>query len=254
MLRRLCVTGLALYFTLLYVNKGHVQDPNFAGTAYANGDFAAAISGYMALLEQGGDEGAIYYNLGLSYAQAGDVGRAILSMRRAQAFIPRDEDLIVSLQVLRSERQDLQGDETHLLDSMAAFTSATLTTSELAVFTYVTWALWSGLAGVALFSKQRRVVMLRTLVVASIPLMFLLASLICREMIGSTRHSAVVVRESSPIMSGPGDQYLCQYVLHTGTELRILTQSKDSRWIRFILPDSRQGWIASDAVELVGFS
>jgi len=69
-----------------------------------------------------------------------------------------------------------------------------------------------------------------------------------RVFVESNRPAALAVSDAV-VMSGPGEDYLEIYRLYSAAELRILEQRGD--WVRFILPDQRQGWIQKAAIEIV---
>jgi hypothetical protein len=62
---------------------------------------------------------------------------------------------------------------------------------------------------------------------------------------------AVVVAQEVDITSGPGgtDQYLSEFTLHSGAEVRLL-ESRPG-WRRIILSDQLQGWAPAESVEEV---
>ena len=60
---------------------------------YEAGQFVEAAALYQALADAGAEDGTLYYNLGNACFKAGDLGRAILNYRRAQALLPRDPDV-----------------------------------------------------------------------------------------------------------------------------------------------------------------
>lgn len=72
-----------------------------ANGAYQEGDYAAAIAGYEALV-RGGAEGAdLYYNLGNAYFRAGKLGYAIYNYERALIASPGMEDAVYNIGVAR---------------------------------------------------------------------------------------------------------------------------------------------------------
>ncbi len=68
-----------------------------ANEAYVSSDFMAAVSYYENIISSGIINGDIFYNLGNSYLKTGETGKAILNYRKAELFIPRDEDLQANL-------------------------------------------------------------------------------------------------------------------------------------------------------------
>lgn len=94
--------GCLLFLTLLHPAAGgraeSLEEILFrANQAYKDGNFQDAVSGYLQLIENGAENGHIFYNLGNAYFRIGDLGRAILFYQRAQLLIPRDADLKFNL-------------------------------------------------------------------------------------------------------------------------------------------------------------
>jgi len=63
------------------------------------------------------------------------------------------------------------------------------------------------------------------------------------------RPLAVVVDFSAQVMSGSDNGYLPLYELYSAAEMRLLEEEGD--WVRFVLPDGRQGWINQSALAVV---
>jgi len=74
-----------------------------SSSAYSRGDYRAAIQGFESLL-QDGLSAPLLYNLGNSYAQAGQSGRAILNYERALRLEPGDSDIQGNLELVRKEK------------------------------------------------------------------------------------------------------------------------------------------------------
>ena len=70
---------------------------------YERGEFAEAAQVYEALIDQGFRDTAVYYNLGNTYLESGDLGRAVLSYLRAEELSPRDPDILVNLELVRKQ-------------------------------------------------------------------------------------------------------------------------------------------------------
>jgi tetratricopeptide (TPR) repeat protein len=220
-----------------------------ASSAYQNSDYDTAIMLYETLVAQGVNDGVVFYNLGSAYYESGDNSRALLNYRRAQNLIPRDLDLSAAMAFIRAQRLDLQGDETGLLESLSVLTSGVLTLTELGWIGFVVWTLWFGLLCVAILRNRWRDALRVPLILLGIVVLVSLLLLGSRLYITATAPAAVVVPSTVQVMSGPGEQYLEIFELHEVAELRVL-ETKDD-WVRFVLPDGRQGWIPRQAVELV---
>lgn len=242
-------------FVMLWLGPGLLAQDNGADAAsqaqaaYESGDFATAISLYEALVSSGVSDSRVFFNLGNAYYQSRDLGRALLNYRRAQMLNPRDGDTATSLSRIRSQRVDLQGDEVNLVDSVTSFTTGFMTTTELSSFTFLLWV------GVCLMSTLYvlRVDLrpnLRGLLVFTSGV-FLIGGVLlgCRLYVESQRQPAVLVENSIEVMSGPGGDYVVLYRLYSAAEMRIL-ERRDG-WVRFVLPDDRQGWLPESALSTV---
>jgi tetratricopeptide (TPR) repeat protein len=75
-----------------------------ANMAYSGGDFRQAIALYEEMVASHGFSVNVLFNLGNSYAQAGQVGRAVLNYERGLRLAPDDADLQGNLQLLRREK------------------------------------------------------------------------------------------------------------------------------------------------------
>lgn len=71
--------------------------------AYSSGDYEQAIASYEQITETAGYAPSVLFNLANSYAQAGKIGKAVLSYERGLRLAPSDLDISGNLQLLRKE-------------------------------------------------------------------------------------------------------------------------------------------------------
>jgi len=74
-----------------------------AYAAYAQSDWKKAVQDYRSLYDRGIADPALLYNLGTAYARAGEKGRAILMLLKAERLAPRDRDIQDNLKRLAPE-------------------------------------------------------------------------------------------------------------------------------------------------------
>jgi tetratricopeptide (TPR) repeat protein len=72
-------------------------------SAYSRGDYQTAIQHFESLTREG-ISAPLFYNLANSYAQAGQVGRAILNYERALRLAPGDSDIRGNLELVRKDK------------------------------------------------------------------------------------------------------------------------------------------------------
>jgi tetratricopeptide (TPR) repeat protein len=228
------------------MREGDAEVIRQANAAYEAGDYANAINLYNALLAVGTQDSRVYYNLGNAYYQNRQLGQALLQYRRAQAISPRDVEIQSALTRVRLLRLDIQGDETIPVDVIATLTSGILTLAELSWIVLAVWVgFFSLVMGVLLWPEWRGT--LRVPVVLSLIVLgtgFLLLG--CRWYSDSHRPAAAVVEHTVAVMSGPGSDYVELFRLHEAAEMRLLEKRGD--WIRFVLPDARQGWLPEKVI------
>ena len=79
-------------------------------------DYLKAAQQYQALLDQGFESGALWFNLGNCFLKAGHSGRALAAYRQAQRFRPRDPYLAANLTQALTDRARLEEDQRALLE------------------------------------------------------------------------------------------------------------------------------------------
>ncbi|RMG87862.1 MAG: hypothetical protein D6712_04905 [Chloroflexi bacterium] len=214
-----------------------------AERAYILGDYEQAIALYEQVIAQGATDGVLYYNLGSAYYMAEDYGRALVNYLRAQMVMPRDGDLQQAIARIRSERLDLQGDDSELLEGLAAITLSSTTQDELEGGTFALWTLWFMLLTVFIIYRQQawRNVLLTGLGIVGVIAAIGLVLTTSRWYVETYTPQAVVTAKESSVMSGPDVDYLEHFVLHSGAEVRI--HDVEDGWALVRLPDGRRGWI-----------
>ncbi len=75
-----------------------------AASAYSKGNYEQAIKGFESLTLEGGVSAPLLYNLGNSYAQTGQIGKAILNYERALRLTPGDSDVRGNLELIRKDK------------------------------------------------------------------------------------------------------------------------------------------------------
>ena len=81
-----------------------------AGEAHSSAEaedlYQKALIRFERLAEEGLQSGHLYYNIANTYYKLNDIGRAVLNYRRAEVFIPNDENLRHNLQYVLSLQPD----------------------------------------------------------------------------------------------------------------------------------------------------
>lgn len=225
---------------------------SLANQNYEAGKYAEAAAIYEAIVDSGLRNNIVYYNLGNAYFKQGDLGRAILNYRRAHLLAPRDPDITANLSVARAQTTDkLEAPSEGAWANVVQLMEEWLTLREA---TLVALMLWLGIC-ILMIVAILKPLWRRWLWIAGAVLAFFLViglfSITNRTYAAENTPSAVMVAKEVDVTSGPGGagQYLVEFNLHAGAEVRVLESR--SGWQRITLPGDLQGWVPAEAVEQV---
>ena len=260
-LLRRCLTLLAALGAIAVVTVGSLlaQEPSAtdmmarANGSYDRGEYAEAVQQYESLLDRGYEDAAIFYNLGNSYLETGEVGRAILSYLRARRLSPRDSDIADNLELALDMTVDrIETDRDSLVESVSHSARKWVTPSELGLAALLMWVLNGTAIGALVMWRRfhlRRLVRAATAVgTVAAAISFLL--LVTMTYANPYDNTGVVTVAAIEVVGGPGPQYPEEFTLHSGAQVRV-AESRHG-WLRIELPGGElQGWVPSHAVEVV---
>ena len=244
---------ITLIILLIVIFNTFAQEDNTslaeAETAYEQGNYARAIEIYESLISDGATDADVYFNLGTAYYESGQLGLALVTYLHAQQQKPRDSQIKDRIARIRAERVDYQRDEQYVVDRLATSTKGLFTITEFAVFAFILWCMCCGLITVWFLRKEHNT-RIRPMLIGMILLALIVNGLLFTRLYADQRRSpAVVINRAVQVMSGPGDNYLPLYQLYDAAEMRII--ASDGIWVRFVLPDGRQGWLPRNEVIIV---
>lgn len=225
-----------------------------AAVAYEEGQFAEAAAAYQQMVDSGVRNSHLYYNLGNAYLKQEEVGQAILNYRRATRLDPRDADLRANLALAELQTKDqLDSSGDSFIHQLASQSEQWATMNEMALLALIWWFLlmlcllayrhtdaerWQEGLQYAMFG------LICLLLVTTIPAA-------CYVYIESSQPAAIIMAEKVDVHSGPNPQFLVEFSLHQGTEVRLL-ERRDG-WARLTLPGNQlQGWVAASEVMVIG--
>ncbi len=249
---RICIIAVSALFILAACSSTTMSGQGLAeaNRLYEAGQLTEAVAAYEALVAAGANDGTLYYNLGNAYFKIGDLGRAILNYRRAQRLLPRDPDVAANLALARTQAQDRL--EVEGQQGLVAFIEHTLvgwmTPDEAAQLALGLWIILCAIGVAWIVRPQWRHALVYALAVIAVLWGLALISLGLR-MLDARRAPAVIVAESAEIRSGPGTDYLTEFTLHAGAEVRVIEER--AGWTRIALPGDLQGWLPGERVQQV---
>lgn len=218
-----------------------------SNAAYAEGAYAQAAAGYQRLLREGFDDGRVQFNLGNALLRNGELGRAIASYLRSRAIRPRDEDVRANLDFARQSTKDaIAPPEPSEVLSTLFFWHFRLSHRELASGLLAVNLIFWVVLGLGLIWPNRELIRWAAALLLVLLLTLSTSLLVHRFM---DRPVAVIVPQEVNAHTAPEESSVVRFKLHAGTEIRV--QDQRPGWVRVSLPDSQQGWIAEEWIELV---
>ncbi len=232
----------------LFSQAANREQPEEARALYQR-----ALDRFLAVLQEGGvRNGRLLYNIGNTYFLLGDVGRAVLYLRRAELLDPTDRNLQHNLEFMRAQRAD------RLVPNQVSAAARTvlfwhyLLPLPLKLYLFVAAFAAACLlgAGVLLSGPGRRWSLWLPAAAGGVALL-LLGSLLAGEARRHSLRDGVILAQEVVARKGDGTAYQSSFVdpLHAGTEFQLLETR--SGWYRIRLSDDRTAWIPAGSAEMV---
>lgn len=213
--------------------------------------FRQAAAGYERLISPGGlENGRLYYNIGNSWFQAGDMGRAILNYRRAMQYLPNDPNLRQNLDYARNKRLDkfAEPQKTKVFQTLFFWHYDLSTPMKTTLFAVLFVLLW-GIAGIR--RLLGRPVFGWPFVLALVLTVLMGGSLVAEAVMLRQVRPGVILAETVTARKGNSENYAPSFTepLHAGAEFDLVEER--GRWLYVRLPDGRTCWVPASSAEMV---
>ena len=253
----LLMAGLLLALTVLSPKVS--ADATAVGAANnltMSGHYAEAVQLYEEQVARGVQDSTLFFNLGNTYFQQGDLGRAVLNLERAAQLNPRDADIENNLALVREQTTELFAEEAEVFGTMPVGPLAVLaditgwmTENETAVLVLSFWFL----LGFLLLARRqdnsgKAQKALQVGAVLSLALLLIFgASLASRAFLQQTQPTGVVVTPTVAISDGPGAEFSTEFNLNGGTTVKIA--GTQGEWVRLAVPEGvGESWLPVEAI------
>lgn len=255
MKRPFLAAGLGLFALALSawpVRAESLADIFRAGTeAGYRGDWDEAARRYEALVAAGVDDADVHFNLGIAYAHAGKLGRAVLGFERCLRLRSGDavaaESLATARAALGHRRAEREGEAT--VQTRPPLVVALLRPVSETTLAWLLLALDVLLFALLAARPRTRGEAARVATAVAWPLVALAcvlvsgALLVKSEALGAGR-AGIVLRDDAPLREGPTAQARERGRATEGAHVRILDH--EGRYARIAVPDGTTGWMHED--------
>lgn len=212
--------------------------------AKSRDDFLRAAALYQQILDEGVASGAVWYNQGNAFMQAGQRGRAIAAYRQAQRYRPRDPYLEANLRFALHNAAPARRPLIEYLLFWQNWLSLPEKYGLLGFASLVAFGL--GMAGLL----ARRRLLSRLAMGALVPVVFLVISVAYDGYRYDALTHGVVVQSDTVARKGDADSYepALTAALDEGTEFLLI--ERRGPWLLVHLPGGQEGWIEQAAAVL----
>jgi tetratricopeptide (TPR) repeat protein len=216
--------------------------------SYEAGDFDQAIEEYQKIVDLGIRNSKVFYNLGNAYFRKNQLGKAILSYRRALSLDPRDEDSMANLRFVKLFTLDkIEEQKVNPLSNLLRWFLNLWSVDELTILSSLCYCLSIALGILILFRRSRRALLLGLTIFLVIFVIF--SSSLATKFYFNSLKNGVLIASQVEVKSGPGEDYILQFTGHEGLEFQINGEAEG--WYRISLPNGVKGWIPKEAVEII---
>ncbi len=246
----LFVAVLISCFTVNVVAQNQAERFKRANAFYQDKDYVSARSLYEAILKDGYESAALYYNLGNTAYKSGDLGYAVLYYYRGTRLDPTDLDLRNNLEFVSSLSQvQMEGVELNPVRSFFEDIVGSYSLSSLAWLTSAFFILFILVLIARIgFSLNNSAIRVSTV----------FALLLCLVVAGLTtfkyqtdylRRRAVIVADECSVLSGPSEKADVEFDGAPGLLVEIIETNGD--YVNVLFANKRTGWLKKEIVAVI---
>jgi tetratricopeptide (TPR) repeat protein len=221
-----------------------------ANQAYQAADYQRAAATYQSIIQSGVMSGHLFYNLGNACLKAGEIGRAILSYRKAGMLMPRSEDLETNLRYALEQTTDkIECRELPTVVSNFCFWYTKLTAGELCAVLLIANALfWALLLIRGFYRGEALTIALYILLFLTLVFGISFAAKLYNTHINP---GGVVTARECMVRAGNSINDTVLFKLHEGAEFTWTDENEG--WVKIKLCDGKKGWAQKESVEKISF-
>lgn len=213
-------------------------------------NYNRSAAAFEALIAQGIQNPALYYNLANAYYRIGDVGRSVLNYRRAERLDPANTRIASNLQQARQRVTPfIEPAEQAQIQRQLFFWHYSLSRdTRLWIGLWLSSLGWALLL-VAVWLRRRAWGILGGIILLH---GFGAASSVAVDLRNESNTPSAVIVDAEPLLRmgrGAGQDVALSEPLGPGIELRVL--SERAGWLEIELVDGQTGWIPAEGVEFV---
>lgn len=211
--------------------------------------FRTSAERFNILVDDGIENGKLWYNLGNAQLQTGEIGEAIAAYRSAKRYIPSDGRVEPNLEYARSlVNNPISGENTTSILSRLAFWHEDLPTQARLTFCIIFWCICWGLVSARLF---RTIPGFKTASISLGCASIALGVSVAADIADQYQDHGVITANEVIVRKGNGVNYapMLKDPIDEGIEFELIEQRPD--WLHITLPNGTTGWIQKNDAQIV---
>jgi tetratricopeptide (TPR) repeat protein len=249
------VKNIIIIYLLFFALIGKAQNtPAFdqATTSYNDGAYEIAIALYKTILDSGEHSAELYYNLGNSYYKLNDIPNSIYFYEKALVLAPNDTETLNNLGY--AQQMTLDAIDTLPETGLARFYKKITNALHFDQWAYMTvvfmllFVLLYILFYYSRYSSRKRWAFIGSITCLFISLITIAFAYIAQSDSNANR-PAIIFADEIGIQAEPNTTSSEVFVLHAGTNVKVLEELHD--WNKIRLTDGKTGWVASEHLKLL---
>jgi len=214
---------------------------------YEAGRYDDALDSFLTISDQGIKNGKLAYNLGNTYMQKEELGRALLWYERAARLMPKDPDLIFNRNVAFSQVKDRQEDAENPVVSVLFFWKKGIPLKTLQWLAIATGGLFWTLFALTILLRRSP---LKTAAILCGAFFALFAATALWDTAAESRiQKGVVLPKAVSVRSGLSDTATELFTLHAGS--RVTVEQERGGWLRIAFAEGKIGWVKKETVGVI---
>jgi hypothetical protein len=209
-----------------------------ANRLYEQGKYAEAASHYESMAKAGRISASVFFNLGNAWFKQGELGRALLNYRKAEALSPRDPDIQANLQFTRERVSGSLSIPQGIWRRALNY----LTLNELVSFVSPLFWVWAGLfAAVRLRPGLKPNLRIAQAIIGTV--LVLSICVLVAALQAKNGKTVVIISKKATVHLGPLPESQPAFTATDGTELRLVESRSD--WFQVSDRSGRTGWVST---------
>ena len=218
---------------------------------YNSNHFDKALEGYLAIVNEDVNNGALYYNIGNCYYRLNQLGYARLYYEKAKLYNPTDRDVLHNIEIV----------ETQLIDQINQVPEFFLMRFIKNINKKFSPSQWGYLMVFVLYFNlflfllflfanlaDTRINCLRGLLF-SVPVLLCVVFFLIYSNLPAKYSDAVLVAPNAYVKTAPSDSADDYFIIHEGLKFQVIDQV--SNWSRISLLDGKDGWVKTVDFEVI---